>query len=62
MESLGLGLQDIDSLTDDVMLSETETIFILDLEGNAVSQEDEQEYEKIKEKNKIYIEVSLMSD
>lgn len=42
------------------MLSETETIFILDLESNMISQEDHDEYERIKEKNKTYIEVSLV--
>lgn len=59
MKSVGLGLQCTDSLPDDVMLSETETIFILDLESNTISQEDHDEYERIKEKNKIYAEVSF---
>lgn len=58
--SVGLGLEDINSLPDDVMLNETETIFILNLEGNTVSQEDEHDYETIKERNKIYIEVSFI--
>ena len=59
MKSVGLGLQCTDSLPDDVMLSETETIFILDLESNTISKEDHDEYERIKEKNKIYAEVSF---
>jgi hypothetical protein len=55
--NLGLGLQWIDSLTDNVLLSETETIFILDLDSNVISQEDNNEYNRINEKNKIYMEV-----
>jgi len=55
--NLGLGLQWIDSLTDNVLLSETETIFILDLDSNVISQEDNDEYNRINEKNKIYMEV-----
>jgi hypothetical protein len=50
-------LQWIDSLTDNVLLSETETIFILDLDSNVISQEDNDEYNRINEKNKIYMEV-----
>jgi hypothetical protein len=54
---IGLGLQWIDSLPDNVLLSETETIFILDLSSNVVSQEDNDEYNKTNQKNKIYMEV-----
>ncbi len=50
-------MQWIDSLTDNVLLSETETIFILDLDSNVISQEDNDEYNRINEKNKIYMEV-----
>jgi hypothetical protein len=39
------------------LLSETETIFILDLDSNVISQEDNNEYNRINEKNKIYMEV-----
>ncbi|CAF0938689.1 unnamed protein product [Rotaria sordida] len=53
----GLGLQWIDSLTDNVLLNETETIFILDLTSYIVWQEDNDEYNKINEKNKIYMDL-----
>jgi len=45
-------------LADNVILSETETIFILNLESNIISQEDHDEYAKNKEKNRIYMTVS----
>ncbi len=60
MEIVGLGLQSIDLSTDNVILNETDTMFILDLESNVVSQEDHDEYDRIKENNKIYIEVRIM--
>ncbi len=59
--NVGLGLQWIDSLTDNIILSETETIFILDLDSNVISQEDTDEYNRVDEKNKIYIEVRDIS-
>ncbi len=50
-------MQWTDLLTDNVVLSETETMFILDLNSTVVSQEDYEEYNRIDEKNKIYMEV-----
>jgi hypothetical protein len=57
MEYVGFGLQSMDLLTDNVILNETDTVFILDLESNIVSQEDHDEYDRIKKNNKIYMEV-----
>jgi hypothetical protein len=57
MEYVGFGLQSMDLLTDNVILNETDTVFILDLESNVVSQEDHDEYDRIKKHNKIYMEV-----
>ncbi|CAF2126479.1 unnamed protein product [Rotaria magnacalcarata] len=51
----GLGLDCIDSLKDDVVLSESETTFILDLTSHIVYQEDHDKYNEINEKNKIYV-------
>ena len=59
MGSAGPGLQCADQLTDNVMLSETETMFVLDLRSNIVSQDDHDEYDKIHDKNKVYIEVRV---
>ncbi|CAF4292487.1 unnamed protein product [Rotaria sp. Silwood2] len=53
----GLGLQWVDSLRDNVLLSETETIFILDLTSHIVWQEDSDGYNQINEKNKIYMDL-----
>lgn len=47
-------------LPDYVVLNETETIFILNLESNVVSQEDYNEYNETNEKNQIYLKVSLI--
>lgn len=42
---------------DDIVLTETETMFILNLTSDIISQEDNDEYNKINERNKIYMEV-----
>jgi hypothetical protein len=54
---VGLGLKWMDSSIDNVLLSETETMFILNLDSHVVSQEDNDQYNQINEKNKIYMEV-----
>ncbi|CAF3188834.1 unnamed protein product [Rotaria socialis] len=51
----GLGLECIDPLKDDVVLSESETKFILDLTSHIVCQEDHDKYNEINEKNKTYM-------
>ncbi|CAF3432160.1 unnamed protein product [Rotaria sp. Silwood1] len=60
----GFGLQWIDSLTDNILLSETETIFILDLTSHIVWQEDNDEYNKLCENrqgNDLYIERGMQT-
>lgn len=57
MGYVGLGLQCTNLLTDSVILNETDTIFILDLESHVVSQEDHDTYDRINKNNKIYMEV-----
>lgn len=41
----------------DVLLTETETLFILSLNSNIISQENHAEYSSTYEKNQIYMEV-----
>ncbi|CAF0742012.1 unnamed protein product [Adineta steineri] len=52
----GFGLQCInDVLADTIVLSETETMFILNLNSIVVTQNDHEEYNRIDERNKIYM-------
>ena len=54
---LGFLVASVDLSADAVGLTETDTIFILDLISDVVSQEDHDEYVAVRQKNQIYIEV-----
>ena len=52
-----LGQQCLNLLINSALLIETETIVILDLMSHIVRSEDKDEYNRINEKNKIYLNV-----
>ncbi|UJR28757.1 hypothetical protein I4U23_009983 [Adineta vaga] len=53
----GLDLQSTESLMDFIELNETGTMFILNLNSSVVTHNDHDEYNTIKEKNEIYLEL-----
>ena len=56
---LGLQWQEVDSSSQAIFLSETETIFIVDMTSHVVSPEDTEEYHVTEQKNRIYLQVCL---
>lgn len=57
--SSGAPLAQTESVADSIVLTETETIFILDLIGEVVSQDEPEEYQRVEEKNQRYLRVSV---
>lgn len=57
--SSGAPLAQTESVADSIVLTETETIFVLDLVGEVVSQDEPEEYQSAEEKNQRYLRVSV---